>query len=137
MSAQPAALLVEDDAAIRDALQELLESTGYRVTAVATAEQGLAALRRERVTLLVTDLALPRESGAWLVTTGRAEGLLTRTKVVVVSAVLMLPRLEDAHIFRKPLEIDAFLEAVAVRAFPAGEGGSAGGLAAAREAPNK
>ncbi|MFY0524416.1 response regulator [Archangium gephyra] len=91
MKTQPTALLVEDDGAIREALTELLETSGYRVNAFATAEQGIASLRAESVSLLVTDYVLPGESGGWLVRQSRAEGLLQATLVVMVTALLQPP----------------------------------------------
>ena len=112
MKNQPTALLVEDDGAIREALAEFLETTGYRVNAVATAEQGIASLRVESVSLLVTDYALPGESGGWLVSQGRAEGLLQTTLVVMVTALLKPPEIADVRVLRKPLDIGLLLEEV-------------------------
>jgi DNA-binding response OmpR family regulator len=112
MREQPTALLVEDDGAIREALTELLETTGYRVSAFATAEQGIARLRAERVSLLVTDYALPGESGGWLIRQGRAEGLLQMTLVVMITALLKPPELADVRVLRKPLDIGQLLEEV-------------------------
>ncbi len=113
MTPGPTALLVEDDGAIREALSELLETTGYRVHAVATAEQGIASLRAERVSLLVTDYALPGESGGWLVRQGRAEGLLQTTRIVMVTALLEPPQFDGVHILRKPLDLGQLLDGVA------------------------
>jgi DNA-binding response OmpR family regulator len=115
MKSQPTALLVEDDGAIREALSELLETTGYRVSAVATAEQGVALLRAQSVSLLVTDHVLPGESGGWLVRQGRAEGLLQATLVVMVTALLQPPELEDVRVLRKPLDLGELLEEVSLR----------------------
>jgi len=115
MKTQPTVLLVEDDGAIREALTELLETIGYRVSAVATAEQGIASLRAESVSLLVTDFALPGESGGWLVRQGRAEGLLQATLVVMVTALLKPPELADVRVLRKPLDLGQLLEEVSIR----------------------
>jgi CheY-like chemotaxis protein len=115
MTPQPTVLLVEDDGAIREALSELLDTTGYRVIAVATAEQAIARLRVERVSLLVTDYALPGESGGWLVRQARAEGLLQRTLVVMVTALLQPPELDGVRLLRKPLELAQLLEEVSLR----------------------
>lgn len=112
MKKQPTALLVEDDGAIREALTEFLETTGYQVNAVATAEQGMASLRAAGVSLLVTDYVLPGESGGWLVRQGRAEGLLQTTLVVMVTALLQPPELADVRVLRKPLDLGQLLEEV-------------------------
>jgi DNA-binding response OmpR family regulator len=108
----PTALLVEDDGAIRDALCELLESTGYRVTRVSSAEQGIFFLRNQTFSVLVTDCALPGESGEWLVRQARAEGLLDETRVLVVTALLKPPEIDGVSIHPKPLDIDQFLGAL-------------------------
>ena len=115
MTPRPTVLLVEDDGAIREALSELLETTGYRVSAAATAEQGIALLRAERFSLLVTDYALPGESGGWLIRQGRAEGLLQATLIVMVTALLQPPQLADVRILRKPLDLAQLLEEIALR----------------------
>lgn len=56
-------LLVEDDADIRDAVQELLEDLGHRVQAVTSAEEALAVFTRGAFSLLFSDVTLPGESG--------------------------------------------------------------------------
>lgn len=109
MTTRPTTLVVEDDGAIREALSELLETLGHEVTAVATAEEGLERLRAHCFLLLLTDYALPGESGGWLIAQARAEGLLRQTRVVVVTALLELPDIQHASILRKPLELDALL----------------------------
>ena len=112
MKNQPTALLVEDDGAIREALTEFLETAGYRVTAFATAEQGIASLRAQSFSLLVTDYVLPGESGGWLVRQGRAEGLLQTTLVIMVTALLKPPEFADVRVLRKPLDIGQLLDEV-------------------------
>ncbi len=119
MMPRPTVLLVEDDSAIREALSELLETTGYRVIAVATAEQAIARLRVERVSLLVTDYVLPGESGDWLVRQARADGLLQRTLVVMVTAMPQPPELDAVRILHKPLELTKLLEEVSLGREPA------------------
>lgn len=57
-------LIVEDDANTRDAMQWTLERAGAKVTAVANARQGLAALDgKAEVDVIVSDLGLPEISG--------------------------------------------------------------------------
>jgi len=78
-------LLVEDDATLRDLTQRVLEERGYRVL---TAPSGIDALAmveriREPIHLLLTDVVMPRMSGAAL-----AEGVRDRhpaTRVVFMS----------------------------------------------------
>jgi two-component system, OmpR family, KDP operon response regulator KdpE len=62
---QPTAtiLVVEDDALTRQALQELLESEGYAVHAVADGPTALAHLQSDRVDLVLLDRGLPNGDG--------------------------------------------------------------------------
>jgi signal transduction histidine kinase/CheY-like chemotaxis protein len=62
-------LLVEDEAAVRRAAARALEASGYRVLAAADGEAGLALFRehQEEIGLVLSDVAMPRLSGAELV----------------------------------------------------------------------
>ncbi len=56
-------LVVDDEQEIREGLELLLGSEGYRVFLAENAQQGLAALDREPVDLLLLDVALPDRNG--------------------------------------------------------------------------
>jgi len=56
-------LLIEDDAALREATAAFLESEGYRVTAVDDGRKGLEAALKSAPDLIVMDLMLPAMSG--------------------------------------------------------------------------
>jgi len=56
-------LLVDDDADLLRLLQMRLESAGYQVTAVASAEAALARISHERPDLVVSDVRLPGQDG--------------------------------------------------------------------------
>jgi len=56
-------LIVDDDRDMREALQYLLESYGAEVTTAASAPEALAALERSRPDVLLSDIAMPGESG--------------------------------------------------------------------------
>uniref|UniRef100_A0A831X2C8 Response regulator n=1 Tax=Thermorudis peleae TaxID=1382356 RepID=A0A831X2C8_9BACT len=56
-------LVVDDEQEIREGLELLLGSEGYRVFQAENAQQGLAALDREPVDLLLLDVALPDRNG--------------------------------------------------------------------------
>jgi CheY-like chemotaxis protein len=56
-------LLVEDEADVRESVVALLTGCGLKVTAVGSAEEGLAALMREPPDLLVSDIGMPGEDG--------------------------------------------------------------------------
>ncbi len=52
-------LVVEDDPAVRDYLQELFSSNGYLVRTASTGKEALSILANEYFPLLITDLMLP------------------------------------------------------------------------------
>src|SRR6266481_5357122 len=56
-------LLVDDCEFIRATVAQMLEHYGATVTAVASADQALEALMRERPDVLVSDLAMPDKGG--------------------------------------------------------------------------
>ena len=62
-----AVLLVEDDDEARELVSRTLSRVGARVEAVASAEEGLDVLRRERPQVLVSDIAMPGMDGYELI----------------------------------------------------------------------
>ncbi|MBI5563050.1 MAG: sigma-54-dependent Fis family transcriptional regulator [Deltaproteobacteria bacterium] len=60
---EPTVLLVEDEENLRMVIADALEARGYRVTAVATGEDGVEAARRTRYNAVLSDLRLPGING--------------------------------------------------------------------------
>jgi DNA-binding response OmpR family regulator len=56
-------LIIDDDLAVRHTLTAVLEERGYEVIAAANGQLGIAAFRRERPDLLVTDIVMPVKEG--------------------------------------------------------------------------
>src|SRR6266545_1248370 len=56
-------LIIDDEAAIRESLQTLLEIEGYAVELAATGEEGLSRLAEHPFDLVLLDLALPGRNG--------------------------------------------------------------------------
>ena len=65
-------LVVDDEETVREILGHLLGEAGYRVAAVGSAEEGLAALQRDPFDLLVLDLMLPGMGGLEMLRTVKA-----------------------------------------------------------------
>jgi signal transduction histidine kinase len=63
MVEQPAILLIEDEARLRDNLQTLLQSEGYCVTTAQNGVEGIKQLRKEPFDLVITDLVMPEVDG--------------------------------------------------------------------------
>lgn len=113
--AEARVLLVEDDAAVRAATRMLLESVGYKVTAVATKTEALTqAKANPRIDLLVTDYHLSEgETGVQVISALRAE-LGRSVKTVLMSgdtssAVKDLPNDDTFRVASKPVNADELL----------------------------
>lgn len=68
----PHILVVDDEPQIRDLLRTVLEREGYRVTVRAEAAAALDDVHRGTVTVLITDLKMPRMSGLELLQAAKA-----------------------------------------------------------------
>jgi nitrogen-specific signal transduction histidine kinase/CheY-like chemotaxis protein len=66
IDAQPLALVVEDDPGIRQFVEGVLSSQGYRTVGVETADEALAALAVETPALITLDIGLPSNPNAQL-----------------------------------------------------------------------
>jgi FixJ family two-component response regulator len=63
MSDIPLIAVVDDDEAIRDAIQSLLRAVGLRAAVFASAEDFLQADQRQATACLILDVRMPRMSG--------------------------------------------------------------------------
>jgi PAS domain S-box-containing protein len=78
-------VLADDNADMRSYLRELLQPY-YSVEAVPDGEAALAAVRRERAALLLTDVMMPKLDGFGLLRQVRADAALRGVPVVLLSA---------------------------------------------------
>lgn len=108
-------LLVEDDNDIREMMSTLLEMAGFAVTSCETAEAGLNALREQEFELILTDYALPRHTGMWLLDNAEAEGLIQGTPVMIVTAHPYVAGGERYEVIHKPFDMDDLIERVRYR----------------------
>ena len=67
-------LVVDDEADARDLLAEILGQAGADVTVVASAEDALETLRRQRPDVLLSDIGMPGDDGYALIRKVRALG---------------------------------------------------------------
>ena len=56
-------LVVDDDILVLEALEELLESSGYEVRVAARGQEALEMLDKERFDLLILDVVMPKMTG--------------------------------------------------------------------------
>lgn len=110
----PQILLVEDERMIRDLIVFALEDLGAQVTAVATADEGLAALDQGQWSLLLTDVQTPGDLDglqlAWC-----AAQRAPNTAVIVMSGYhdrINAPMPADALFLAKPWSIEQFYRTI-------------------------
>jgi len=107
-------LVVDDEPHIKELVAEVLESRGYAVATVASAEEALAAMQRSPFDLVISDLHLSGSSGAALA------GDIAREWPALARRVILLtgdPSTLDGAVpyLRKPFAVDQMLRAVAAR----------------------
>jgi two-component system, cell cycle sensor histidine kinase and response regulator CckA len=108
-------LLVEDDHAIRDALQGILEDEGYAVVTAGNGHQALERLRSQAAPdLIVLDLRMPVMDGWQFRAAQKGDPALAGIPVLAISADGSAKAAAiDAHAYlRKPLSTDALLGAI-------------------------
>jgi CheY-like chemotaxis protein len=105
-------LLVDDEAAIVEALQDILSDEGYAVEAAFNGEEALQRLRITRPDLMLMDLMMPVMDGRELLRRVRQDPALKDLPVVVMSAgrITDEERQAASATLAKPFELDLLLE---------------------------
>jgi DNA-binding NtrC family response regulator len=103
---------VEDEGDIRRLLVTALELEGHIVAEATNAREGLKCLQDARFDLVLSDYAMPGETGAWMLEEATRLGLLKDTVALVVTATPDIHELKNVEIVTKPLDLDAFLDLV-------------------------
>lgn len=110
-------LLVEDDAALRPLLQEVLTSRGYAVVAVPSAAAALEALQTTGADVVLTDLLMPGIGGEALLAQVRVAfpelPVIAMTAFGSVEGALALTRAGAADYLTKPIGMEPLLASVA------------------------
>jgi CheY-like chemotaxis protein len=111
-------LVVDDDPAVRETLEALLQGEGHRVQCAADGREALQLLRSGPLpSLVLMDLMMPRIDGWTLRREMRQDPSLAAIPVVILSnagypARELVP-LEPVAYFVKPCDISALLKTVA------------------------
>ena len=110
-------LVVDDDAAIRDALREVLTEEGYSVTTAPNGEEALGRLRQSDRPpgLILLDLMMPVMDGWQFLDQLAHEPAMQAVPVVVLSAnpsVAGHARDDVLLYLRKPIDLDRLVETV-------------------------
>jgi two-component system, LuxR family, response regulator FixJ len=105
--------VVDDDDAVRDSLQFLLEAAGYSVVTFGSAAQFLDEARIGDLSCLVVDQHMPDQTGLQLVTSLRQRGDNVPIALITGSPSPDLFRMADelgvAKVMEKPLDDEALL----------------------------
>ncbi|HEX2569006.1 MAG TPA: response regulator [Polyangia bacterium] len=106
-------LLVEDDDAFRQALEEELVRAGHHVITAADGQEALEMLQANAPPcVLLLDLMMPRVNGWQVLNVLRSDPRFTNLPVIVLTAIAeRAPK--DTILFRKPLQLDTLLSTVA------------------------
>ncbi len=117
MNAKPLVLVVEDDAALREALADTLELNGYAVALACSAEEALARLEEDLPGLMLSDVQMPGQDGHALLQAVKAghPGLpvVLMTAYGQIDKAVQAMRDGAADYLPKPFEPDRLLAAVA------------------------
>jgi DNA-binding response OmpR family regulator len=81
-------LVVDDDAAVRESLEELLRHQGYRVLTAVDGEDGLRTVREQRPDLIVLDVGLPGMDGFRVATLIKRDPVLSQIPIILYSGRL-------------------------------------------------
>jgi CheY-like chemotaxis protein len=109
-------LVVEDDEAISELVEEVLTDEGYAVRCAQSGAEALALAEQEQPSLILADMGLAAGSGAALIESYR-QMPEARARIVLVSGMARLQqeaaRLNVDGFVCKPFELDALIGTVA------------------------
>ena len=104
-------LLVEDNDEFRNVLKELLESSGFHVTAAANANRACEALDLGKFDLCILDVRLPDGNGIELMREFRKSdpdmGIIIMTGYAEVDTAIDAVRLGANDVLKKPFVLDS------------------------------
>ncbi len=113
-------LVIDDDAGIRQALEEILEGKGYLVIGASNGREGLSVLTQAYVDLVITDIFMPSMDGLEFIRAVRKDN--KELKILAISGGGQMKLLESlewakafgaARILKKPFSHQELLQTVA------------------------
>lgn len=109
-------LVIEDDASLRQTIQEVLEFEGYRVVTAADGEEALAQLDRAAPGVILLDLMMPRMNGYQFAEALAHSPRHAATPIVLLTADGRAPEkaseVNATGWLNKPFSIDELVRAV-------------------------
>jgi CheY-like chemotaxis protein len=115
MMAEHTILVVDDDDDIRDALGEVLRTSGHQVATAANGREALELLRKDRsVCLVLLDLMMPVMDGYRFLEAQKQEPELAAIPVAIITAgTVDRERIVDTPLLRKPIRLPTLLSVIA------------------------
>lgn len=112
-SAPRSVLVVEDQEDVRLMLVTVLRMEGYHVDEARNAVDGLECLKAHRYDLVLTDYAMPGQTGTWMLQEAARAGRLGNTPALVVTAHPELVQAASEYtVVGKPVDLDSFLQQI-------------------------
>jgi CheY-like chemotaxis protein len=110
-------LLVEDVAAQRDLVRQVLQRMDFTVTAVGDGREGILCLQKQDFDAILLDLRLPVCSGEFVVQWILANRIHLRSRIVIVTGDLSAPGLAyffdlKIPVLQKPYSLQQLIQAV-------------------------
>ncbi len=111
-------LIVEDDACIREVMEEILESEGFEVSVAINGQEAIDNLRKteDLPDLILLDLMMPVKDGIAFREEQKEDLRLCGIPVVLMTADGQIEakkkKMDAMDFLKKPIDIDKFLEAV-------------------------
>ena len=112
-------LCVEDEAELRNTLEEILQEEGFAVASAANGAEGLRTMEAFNPDVVITDWLMPVMNGIDMIRAMRAEGSrFCKTPAIMVSAYAGRAEIDEAlamgacHYLTKPYDFDALLVSI-------------------------
>lgn len=103
-------LVVDDELAILEALQEVLSSEGYAVSTASNGAEGLLRAAEHPPDLVLLDLMMPVMDGWEMLRRMQEDPQLQRVPVIIMSAGRVSPsELNGLHFLAKPFDLERLL----------------------------
>lgn len=108
-------LIVDDELAIVEALQDILSVEGYDIATAFNGAEGLQRMADAKPDLVLLDLMMPVMDGREMLRRMREDASLQGIPVVVMSAgrISDEERRSSARFLAKPFELDVLLDTIA------------------------
>ena len=109
-------LVVDDDADLRETVEQVLYDGGYGVTSVASGQAALDRLKAgARPSLILLDLMMPEMNGWQFLERAQADAMLDAIPVVIMTARrgTDLPSAPSTQVLHKPFDSTELLRAIA------------------------